>query len=638
MVKPLWRKTGNGYQGRQKESFQELIMCDRKNHRDIQAPAMGTKVSSAYSLLLQAFGLKPGHRFCRIFLIVIAILNLYVSVHAAEVEAFVDNTRIGPGESIELTITVKGAEGTVDISPIRDFRMMSGGTSTSVQIVNGKMSKEVNHTYTLIPLKEGRLVIPPLTVKTDNTTLKTAEIVITVSPQTGVKTGSEDVFAAGKISNASPYEGEPIVYTFELYHAIQIANARFQKPEFSGFTAKEVEKSQKTHRTVLNGREYNVTELSILLVPVGAGTKTIDPAILECDLLLRQNPRKSPFGMLDDPFFGQGRMERRVIRTEPVTVTVTPLPPFEGKGQFSGLVGTFQVQSEIDKSSLNVGESATLSVTVSGTGNIMDAAAPEIVIPDAFKSYKDAPQETIQVAVNGYSGKKVFRTALVPLKEGQYTLEPIALIYFDVSSGQYQTRKTAPLSITVQPSKEKIKADVYSPPASERNHLKKNVEFTGRDILALKEDMSALEPQQTLSPAWFWAFLLAPALLYLGVKAYLTVTIKNNDPSSLMAQRADQALKDAVKPDVSAEAFLTCLSRSLISIILSRSGIRGESLTYAEAENILKSNGVSDEYTESAIRLLAGIDSARFSGQEMDSSSRETLLSETRDLVRKISR
>ncbi len=579
---------------------------------------------------------------CRIpnywmFMIFFAILNLCAPVQAAEIQAVVDRTHIGPEESVELTVTVKGGEGTVDISPIRDFKMISGGTNTSVQIINGRMSKEVNHTYTLIPLKEGRLVIPPLTVTTDNTTQKTAEIVVTVNPATQEKTGREDIFANGKVSNTSPYEGEPIAYTFQLFSAVQITNARFQKPEFTGFTAKEVEKSQKTYRTVLNGREYNVTDLTILLVPVGAGSKTIDPAILECDVLRRQNKRRSPFGMLDDSFLGQGRLERRAIRTEPLNVKVKPLPPFNAKGRFSGLVGAFQIRSEVDKTTLSVGESATLSVTVSGTGNIMDAASPEIAIPDAFKSYKDAPQENIQPGLNGYTGEKLFRTALVPLKEGQYTLEPIALIFFDVSSGQYQTRLTAPVSISVHPSREKDKTEAHSPPETVFKPLKKNVEFTGRDILPLKEDMNALETQKDMSPAGFWALLLIPALLCLGVKVFLTITTKKDDPTSLMTQRGEQALKDASKPGITAEAFLTCLSRSLISILLAKAGVKGESLTYAEAETILKSKGFSVADARSASRLLEKIDSARFSGQEMDLTSRETLLSEIRELVRKIS-
>ncbi len=566
-----------------------------------------------------------------------AVFAFCVSAYASEIQAVVDRTRIGPGESVELTVTVKGEEGTVDISPIRDFKMMSGGTSTSVQIINGRMSKEVSHTYTLVPLKEGRLVIPPLTVTTGDSTQKTAEIVVTVSSNTREKTGSQDVFAEGTVSNTKPYEGEPIIYTYKLFSTVQIANAQFQKPEFSGFTAKEVEKSQKTYRTVLNGREYSATELTILLVPVGAGPKTIDPAILECDLVRRQVVRRAPLGLLDNPFFGQNNLEHRAIRTEPLSITVRPLPPFDGKGNFSGLVGAFKIQSQVDKTTLDVGESATLSVTVSGTGNIMDASAPEIAISDAFKSYKDAPQEKIQPGVSGYSGEKVFRTALVPLKEGQYTLEPVALTFFDPSSGRYETRRTAPVSITVHPSREKDKIEVYSSPAAESKALKKNVEFTGRDILPLKEDMTALETQETMTIAWFWVFLLIPALLCLGVNIFMRRTKKKDDPASLMSQRAEQALKDASKPDIPAEVFLTCLSRSLISMLLARAGIKGESLTYAEAEMILRSKGFSDADAGAVTRLLERIDSVRFSGAEMDLPSRETLLAETRELIRKIS-
>ena len=105
-----------------------------------------------------------------------------------------------------------------------------------------------------------------------------------------------------------------------------------------------------------------------------------------------------------------------------------------------------------------------------------------------------------------------------------------------------------------------------------------------------------------------------------------------------MGQRAEQALKDACKSGISAEEFLTCLSRSLISILLSKAGVKGESLTYIEAESILKSTGFSEEDARAATHLIERIDSARFSGQEMDSRSRETFLSETRELVRKILR
>ncbi|MGD9976176.1 MAG: hypothetical protein AB7S77_24220, partial [Desulfatirhabdiaceae bacterium] len=176
-----------------------------------------------------------------------------------------------------------------------------------------------------------------------------------------------------------------------------------------------------------------------------------------------------------------------------------------------------------------------------------------------------------------------------------------------------------------------------SSPDSAITPIKKTVEFTGRDILPLKEDMKALETQQAMSPVWFGIFLLAPGLLCLGLKMYLSRTTQTDDPASLMARRADQALADACRPDAPAETFLTCLSRSVISILLAKAGIRGESLTYAEAKTILLSIGFSEEDSRAGTSLLERIDSARFSGREMDSGSRESLLSETRELIRKLS-
>ncbi len=593
-------------------------------------------IQSTTMRLKPLFSLWSVPLYSLIFLITFAIFSL-TPAHAATVTAVVDRTRIGPDETIELTVSVTGGEGEVDMSPIRDFKVLSSGTGASIQIINGQMSKETNYAYRLIPLKQGRLVIPPLTVTVDNTTSQTAAIVVTVSPNMPEKAGAPDVFAEGIISNSSPYDGEPVVYTFRLYHAVQIANARFQKPEFAGFTAKELENSRKDYRTVKNGRDFNVTDISFLLVPVGPGQKTIDPTVLSCDLVMRQNVRRNPFGLLDDPFFGQNRLEPRIIRTEPLNIAVRALPSHDGKGTFSGLVGTFQIRSNVDKDTLKVGESATLSVTISGTGNILDAAAPDMAIPDAFRSYQDTPQETIQPGENGYSGEKVFRTALVPLKAGQYTLDPVELTYFDATAGQYQTLSTAPISVTVHPSGDGETVQSVSSPDLTVKPLKKTVEFTGRDILPLKEDMKALETQQAMSPVWFGVFLLVPGLLCLGIKMYLSRTTQTDDPASLMARRADQALADACRPDAPAETFLTCLSRSVISILLAKAGVRGESLTYAEAKTILLSIGFSEEDARAGASLLERIDSARFSGREMDSGSRERLLSETRELIRKLS-
>jgi hypothetical protein len=571
----------------------------------------------------------------------LAVAGISMNVCAADIRAYVDQKSVQVGESLQLTVSVSGGGGDVDISPIQDFKVISRGTSTSVQIVNGSMSRETAYNYALIPLREGSLRIPPLPVNVDGAVYHTQEIIVQVSARAQTQPGddnSRNVFVQAQISNPNPYQGEQMIYTFKLYNAIRIANAKLDKPEFAGFTAKEIGESR-TYRTVLSGREYNCTELNYLLIPMNAGEKTIEPAALNCDIV---RPRRGRSGSMfdsffNDSFFGNADLEPAMFRTEAVKVNVKPLPPYNGDVKFSGLVGKFDIQTRLENSSLNVGDSTTLAITLKGAGNIMDAESPEIKIPEAFKVYKDNPEEDIQLGMSGYSGRKTFRVALVPMKEGSYVLEPIRFTYFDVSTGRYETQSTPAISLSVSPSKEKDKLEVTSAPSEQVKPLKKKVEFTGRDILPLKEELDALESRKPLSPMRFALLLLIPALFCLMAKLFLALTRKSEDPAQLMAERAEKALKDACSRETSGEEFLSCLYRALVSAILSKAGTKGESLTYSEAAQILRSAGYTDETGAQAAGLLEKIESAKFSGRGLDRDFREELLAETKQMVRSLS-
>ncbi len=124
-----------------------------------------------------------------------------------------------------------------------------------------------------------------------------------------------------------------------------------------------------------------------------------------------------------------------------------PLPPYAGNIAFSGLVGKFNLSAHLEDTQINVGDATTLSVTVEGTGNIMDAVFPQVVVPDAFKVYADTPEEEVRLEADGFTGSKVFRNALVAIKEGAYALGPFKLCYFDVAQGDYQVVAAPAVSV-----------------------------------------------------------------------------------------------------------------------------------------------------------------------------------------------
>ncbi len=568
--------------------------------------------------------------------IIVFSLLLPEPMHAAEVSATVNRTQLRLGESLELKITVSGEEGNVDLSPIQDFKVISRGTATSINMINGQFSRETAYTYTLIPLKEGSLTIPSLPVNSGSRTWHTKPVSIMVSQTTQQTEGNkadQDVFAQAQVSETSPFTGQQIVYTIKIFQAAEIANAKVQPPDFSGFTFKELEE-RKQYRTGINGREFHVTALTYVLIPVKPGQVTINPAVLQCDIVRRSGRRRSFF---DDPFLG-GRLESAVFQTEPLNLNIRPLPNYEGTGKFSGLVGKFSIHTAIDPGAIKVGESATLSLVISGTGNIMDAGIPEIAIPNSFKTYNDSPEDAIQVSEKGYSGQKSFRTALVPSEPGEYDIPAVQLVYFDTEKGEYAAATAQALRVSVSPSNEKADdMNAVSASLPEKPSFKKKVEFTGRDILPLKEDMNVLNTQKSMSAMLFFLFLAAPVSVFVIAKTLVVMTGKKQEIPQMMARRAQNALKDAERAVSDPERFLSCLYRAVISAIHAKAGTAGESLTYAEAAEILRSKGFAEETARNAAGLLEKIESAKFSGLMTKADFAQQLLKETKDLFGNIS-
>lgn len=561
-------------------------------------------------------------------------------VFAASVQATVDRKAVSLGESLQFQVKARGVrEGKVDISPIRDFKVISRGTSSRLRVVNGEASREILFNYTLIPLKTGDLEIPSLAVRTTDGTHRTQGIPISVSRRSEGDAEERDIFVTAEVSKEAPYTGEQIIYTFRLHRTLRIADAHFQRPDFAGFTAEQIGEEE-ADITIIDGRRYHTTTLSYILIPMAPGPETIGPAILECRVVQRDQRRGNRSfdfdSLFGSPFFNNGRFETRVLQTRPVDIEVRQLPGYQGTDPFSGLVGQMDIRASLEKRELAAGESTTLTLVIEGAGNIMDAQAPAIDLPEGIKVYEDAPQEEIALDRDGYVGKKTFRMALVPLEPGDYPLPPASVTFFDPRSETYETRRTTAFSLSVRQGEAESELTVVSPPGAGDGPEKEKVAFTGRDILPLKDDLEALEDRAPLSIRWFLVLLFVPAALFAVVGGVSLLTRRGEDPASIMARRARTSLKSASAGGIGSDAFLSCLYRALVSAIFARAGTQGESLTRSEAEALLRDQGLPEAVGQQASALLEEIESVRFGGGALERTHRNRLLSETRKMVRRM--
>ncbi len=545
------------------------------------------------------------------------------------VSATVDRTRVAPGESLMLRIAIQGEGGEVDLTALTDFEVLSRGSSSNFQIVDGRMSREVTYTYMILPRHQGRLSIPALAVDVDGRQYLTdpIDVEVTARPAEDTDKADADVWVSAEVSNTAPVQGEQITYTFRFHRAVQTNDARFQQPDFKGFSAKEIE-DRHNYKTIVNGREIVVTELYFVLVPMETGTQIIEPATIQVGVADRGQGRgRSP---LDD-FFGRRFFRPRVLQTEAIEVRVQPLPPWQGSPAFSGLVGRFELSADLEKTRLKVGDSATLSLILEGRGNLMDARMPAIPFPAGLKEYRDSPEEKIQLGPEGYHGRKVFRTALVPVAAGDIRFSPVRLVYFDTEDHQYRTLTARLPELSVLPGEGPgdTKVAVAPDPLA---LAKQRVKFTGRDILPPKENLEAIRSRKAMAGGWFLLALFAPAALFVATAAVQRMRRKEQTPMARMRIRSRQALKRAAGQ--SGRRRLGHLYQALTAAILASSGRTGEALTWKEAETLLLGQGRTPEEARESADLLAAIESSKFGAETIADGEQERLLEQTRKIVR----
>ncbi len=573
---------------------------------------------------------------------IIGLCCLLVSVLPAwasevSVRAYVDRRALTPGESLELRVTVQGGDGEVDISGLSDFKVFSKGTSTSMRIINNQTSREATHTFLLIPKHQGKLTIPPLAVTIDGQRHHTEPIVVNVSARAATeRDDAPDVWVDVSISEPQPYVGQQTTYRFSLFQAVRVTNGTLEPPDFDGFSTSEV-KERDSRREIIDGREVVVTEINYVLVPLKPGALTVEPATLQLGIVRadRQRRRSRFDDFFDDPFFNRGRVETKVLQSSPLEVQVRPLPAWQGPEPFSGLVGRFEMASEIETTQLKVGGSTTMTVTIQGRGNIMDAQPPQLTLPEGIKTYADAPEEKIQLDVEGYQGKKVFRTALVPIRAGKIQLPPVQMTYFDVEEERYRTLTASMPALSVQPGADQSVPIVATPqiPGTQ----KERVAFTGRDILPPKEGLDALVARHPMTWPMFLLWLVLPAAAFGLLTLFQRLKQTDTRPSATMRRRARQAFKSA-QADRTADpsGYLAELYRALTSAVYARVGRSGEALAWKETETLLQDNGVEPETARQAAELLTAIESSRYSGAHLADTERRELLDKTRRMIRKL--
>ena len=576
----------------------------------------------------------------KIFLTVLSVLTAFVAFAQSSIKVEAPNV-VATDEQFNVTFIIEGENSPTDFAWASndDFQIQWGpqqGKSTSIQIVNGQRSKSVQSTYTYVlrPNKAGRFTLPVATAKVKGKTISSEPVSIEVvaagsslnsqsaaRPSNGQQAQRQqaglqdsDIFLKLTLDHTNVVVGEPIIATLKLYQRVNIAgfeNVSF--PTFNGFWSQEIEAPTNIEfaREVYDGQIYNAALLrKFVLVPQQQGKVTINPAEMTCLV----NVRVSSGGTsIFDGFFDDYRTVRKKVATQPMTVTVNPLP-VGAPASFAGGVGHFTISAKVSKDTLKTHEAASLILTVSGRGNVSLLETPKVNFPPDMEVYDTKISDKIDKS--GLSGSRIYEYPFIPRSYGDFEIEPVKYSYYDVNQRKYVTLETQPIVLNVLRGNEAEASGVVV-----SGVLPKDVKNLASDIrfINVKDSELVSRGHFFVGSVLFWILVVAlfvvavvlwAALRHLAARRADVVGSKNRKATKMALKRL-QLANTFLKQNLYT-AFYEELHKALLGFISDKLNIPSAELSRERITEALAEGGVAPSLTETFIGILDACEYARY--------------------------
>lgn len=445
-----------------------------------------------------------------------------------------------------------------------NFEILAGPfTASSQQIVNGQYSSSIAFTYTLQPKKVGTYTIGPASITASKQRYTSNGLSIKVLPadknakpqqqgggaesQGGGETTSatisgQDVFLHANITKTKVFEQEAFLVTYKLYSLPDVLGVEdFKLPEFKGFVMQKIDLPPDQHPQLenYNGRNYTTYTLyQVLLFPQRSGVYNIEKAVGTFGFRLR-NQRK--VRSIFDDFFDTYQDVKKSVSSPSLHVDVMPLPIAGKPASFSGTVGDFRLNAQIDKTSLKTNESVTVKITISGTGNLKLINTLPLKFPADFEAYEPKVDNNYKTSAAGVTGTKTMEYLAIPRQPGDFVIAPVSFSFFDVATRTYKTISTPEYKIHVD------KGSGTSTTVVDNYTQKENIKVLNQDIRYINTDhfKLSLQPSFLIKDFIFWLFYIIPLLFAIALFFLFRKQARDNANIALVRNR--KANKMALK-------------------------------------------------------------------------------------------
>jgi len=355
--------------------------------------------------------------------------------------------------------------GAIDGATIR-FAGVSDSSSTSISIVNGRMTrtKEVRfiYQYELVSTREGRLEIPPFTVRQGSVTKRTRPIAMTIQtvPTTGlvgieVEVRDGPLFVGQKV----PVE---IVLRIDREAERDLISLNAAVPLFDQPSLRFIDDPGASQDTTIDIQ----TAAGVLRLPATTvekqqgGRRILEVRAKRTMIALSpERIRASPPRIVINrgtrfrrDLFNQRQAtssERLMAEGKPVSIEVLEVPKVGRPQSFAGAVGEgFSLEVSADRSVVQLGEPIVLSFLLRGDGDLSTAGLPRFDAEGLFDPAQFRLPEEPPAGLEDQDGKR-FEASLRVIDSEVREVPAIAYSWFDAKTRRFETTYSRPIALSV---------------------------------------------------------------------------------------------------------------------------------------------------------------------------------------------
>ncbi|MDD9975347.1 MAG: BatD family protein [Candidatus Poribacteria bacterium] len=392
-------------------------------------------------------GVKKIGKLLLIFFIGIVFIFLATDAQSQEINvaAVVSPRHIQFGEKARLDLTISGDTFIKHVEVpqfnfLPAFLAMPLRSETTPRLESNKIAVSMAWAYELIPQAVGDFALSDVRFAYQGNSYFANPGSIRVSgADTYVEVSTNAIHRVeAEVDTSQPYINAPFTYTFRHLYTTVLPTRESPTPRLPTFPDFFVEKLQKvpTYTQQIRGRTFWVEAYTHKLYPKKIGQIVLAPAELLLPL---------PRG-------------HKTLKTKPLTLTVQPIPETGRPAHFNGAIGEYKISAEIERGWVDVGQALTLTVRISGHGNIQTVVPPKL--PPIAGVMVSGPN----LMENTTATSRIYAYVLTPARTGALRIPAIKYAYFDPSRAVYATTETTPIPLSVRPNPNDPIGDTEGPP------------------------------------------------------------------------------------------------------------------------------------------------------------------------------